>query len=152
MDFWSPEKRSQVMAGVRSRGNRSTELAMVAALKRLEITGWRRHHGIRISARPLSGTRSGVSSIVKPDFVFSLARLVVFVDGCFWHSCPKHRTAPKTNAKFWRDKLAANRRRDQRVSRCLRRAGWTVVRVWEHDIKKAPDACARRILRLTRLG
>lgn len=73
---------------------------------------------------------------VTPDFVFLKQRVAVFVDGCFWHACPKHATKPKNNAAFWRKKLAGNRRRDALVTRTLRRAGWRVVRVWEHQLQR----------------
>jgi len=76
------------------------------------------------------------------DIVFGPARVAVFVDGCFWHSCPMHATRAKANAGFWRSKLSENERRDRDTDRRLRRAGWRVVRVWEHeDVRVA----ARRI-------
>jgi DNA mismatch endonuclease (patch repair protein) len=150
VDILSPQARSERMRKVHSRGNQTTELALRKALQRNKVSGWRRHAAIRLAARMSSRTDGAAASIVRPDFVFSHARVVVFVDGCFWHSCPKHRTAPKNNAQFWQEKLTANRRRDQRVNKCLRRAGWTVVRIWEHDVKASPDICARRILRLIR--
>jgi DNA mismatch endonuclease (patch repair protein) len=77
----------------------------------------------------------------RGDIVFTRKRLVVFIDGCFWHGCPEHATAPKTNAAWWRDKLAANVARDRRVDEQLRLRGWTVLRIWEHE--PATDAVAR---------
>jgi DNA mismatch endonuclease (patch repair protein) len=71
---------------------------------------------------------------VRPDFVFRKARLALFVDGCFWHNCPRHATKPKNNRAFWRRKLSANLKRDKLVNRALRRAGWRVVRIWEHEL------------------
>lgn len=56
--------------------------------------------------------------------------------GCFWHGCPRHGTQPKTNAKFWRNKIATNQARDRRVNSALRGRGWTVIRVWEHELKR----------------
>jgi len=82
---------------------------------------------------------------VKPDFVFRQARLAVFVDGCFWHGCPKHATKPKNNASFWRRKLSANKKRDRLVTRTLRRAGWHVFRIWECLLQKRPQSCIQRI-------
>ena len=73
---------------------------------------------------------------VKPDFVFRQVRLALFVDGCFWHGCPKHATKPRNNAAFWKKKLAGNKTRDRLVNRALRRAGWKVVRVWEHALPR----------------
>ena len=77
------------------------------------------------------------SLTVTPDFVFREMRLALFVDGCFWHGCPKHGTNPKGNAAFWAKKFAANKARDARVNRALRRAGWRVLRVWEHELKQS---------------
>ena len=84
----------------------------------------------------------------KPDFVFRSHRLAVFVDGCFWHGCPLHATSPKTNADFWLKKLAANRTRDRLVSRTLRALGWRVLRIWEHELKRANEP--RLLARLNR--
>lgn len=81
---------------------------------------------------------------VKPDFAFPKLRLAIFVDGCFWHACPIHATKPKNNAAFWREKLAGNRRRDALVTRTLRRAGWRVLRLWEHELARKQEA---RLLR-----
>jgi DNA mismatch endonuclease (patch repair protein) len=72
---------------------------------------------------------------VRPDFVFTARRLAVFVDGCFWHGCPRHGTRPRGNAAFWRAKFRRNRERDRRDTRNLRRAGWKVLRLWEHELK-----------------
>jgi DNA mismatch endonuclease (patch repair protein) len=69
---------------------------------------------------------------VRPDIVFTRAQVAVFVDGCFWHSCPDHGSQPTRNADYWRPKLERNRQRDVLVSRVLRSGGWRVVRVWEH--------------------
>ena len=69
----------------------------------------------------------------RPDIVFTRARIVVQVDGCFWHGCPNHAVAPKANAAWWSTKLAANRERDARNDRALAQEGWLVIRVWEHE-------------------
>ncbi len=72
--------------------------------------------------------------------MFRAAKVVVFVDGCFWHSCPVHGTMPKNNAEWWQQKLEANRRRDADTDLSLRASGWSVVRVWEHeDVRTAAD-------------
>jgi DNA mismatch endonuclease, patch repair protein len=70
----------------------------------------------------------------KPDLVFMRQRVVVFVDGCFWHACPKHATRPKTNAKFWREKIGRNVQRDREVELLLGDRGWVVLRFWEHEV------------------
>jgi DNA mismatch endonuclease (patch repair protein) len=80
---------------------------------------------------------------VKPDFVFRERRLAVFVDGCFWHGCPRHFNKPRNNAAFWRRKIAANQARDRLVNRTLRRMGWRVLRIWEHELTRRDE---RRLL------
>ncbi len=70
---------------------------------------------------------------VRPDVVFTRARLAVFIDGCFWHGCPKHGSQPRTNSQYWEGKLLRNAARDRLVNVALRAYGWTVVRVWEHE-------------------
>jgi DNA mismatch endonuclease (patch repair protein) len=115
------------MSRIRSRGNRDTELRLIAIFREHEITGWRRH-------RPVFG---------RPDFVFPKLRVAVFVDGCFWHGCPQHYNAPSGNAAFWRKKQAANRRRDQLVNRTLRKSGWRVLRIWEHSLPHESRVVAR---------
>jgi DNA mismatch endonuclease (patch repair protein) len=107
------------MAKVRSTGNRSTESRVEAALIDAGITGWVKHPD-------MPG---------KPDFFFPNQKLVVFVDGCFWHGCPKHTRFPQANAEYWRNKIGRNRRRDNRVRRQLRRDHFHVMRIWEHDLK-----------------
>lgn len=69
----------------------------------------------------------------RADIVFGPSRVAVFVDGCFWHSCPEHSSIPKNNREWWVAKLAANTERDERVNTALVDAGWVVVRVWEHE-------------------
>lgn len=82
----------------------------------------------------------------RADIAFTRARVVVFVDGCFWHACPEHGTAARTNADWWAEKLACNVRRDRETDRFLRSAGWTVCRVWEHqDVAESADLVAAAI-------
>jgi DNA mismatch endonuclease, patch repair protein len=145
-DVFTQAKRSEVMSRIRSRGNKDTELALAKLLRRHRITGWRRqttlvvrssrreeaHYSIRKSVRASSPRLLRV----KVDFVFRPVRLALFVDGCFWHGCPRHATKPKNNRAFWRRKLSGNRARDQLVTRTLRRAGWRVLRIWEHELAK----------------
>jgi DNA mismatch endonuclease (patch repair protein) len=117
-DIWCKQKRSEVMSLIRSRGNKATELRLIEIFREYGITGWRRN-------QPLLG---------KPDFTFRCGRVVVFVDGCFWHGCPKCYKRPKSNQAFWDTKIANNRKRDRHVSRELRRLGWHIVRVWQHQL------------------
>jgi DNA mismatch endonuclease, patch repair protein len=131
-DVFTKRKRSDIMSRVRGRGNKATELAMVALLRRHRIAGWRRH------ARMFG----------NPDFVFPKHRLAVFVDGCFWHGCPKHATQPASNRAFWREKLARNKARDRLVTRTLEQRGWFVLRVWQHELKGDFPSCIRHMMSL----
>lgn len=107
--------RSRIMKAIRGSGNRTTEERLASILRRERLSGWRRH-------LKLPGT---------PDFAWPKKCLVVFVDGCFWHGCPRCYRAPATNKSFWRQKLKSNKARDRRVAKELRRMGWRVMRVWE---------------------
>jgi DNA mismatch endonuclease (patch repair protein) len=89
----------------------------------------------RIHLRPVEGLRR------EADIVFTAARLAVFVDGCFWHGCADHRSGAKQNSAWWRSKIEENRRRDADTDERLREAGWTSIRVWEHE--PAQDAAER---------
>ena len=131
LDVFTKGKRSEVMSRIRGRGNKSTELKLLKLFREHGITGWRRH-------QPLTG---------KPDFVFPKERLAIFVDGCFWHGCPRCYIKPKQNAKFWEEKIGGNKRRDRKVSRQLRAEGWSVCRIWECRLKKT-DPVVRRIERM----
>jgi len=119
------------MSRIRGHGNKETELALMKFFRRHHITGWRRHY-------PLFG---------KPDFVFPTLKLAVFVDGCFWHCCPRHSNLPVNNGPFWKRKLDANKRRDRLVSRTLRKKGWRVLRIWEHELSRRHE---KRLLRRIR--
>jgi DNA mismatch endonuclease (patch repair protein) len=79
---------------------------------------------------------------IRPDIVFTRARVAVFVDGCFWHGCHEHGTRPRSNSGYWAAKIEINQTRDRDQTTALERDGWTVVRVWEHE---APDVAASRV-------
>lgn len=81
----------------------------------------------------------------KPDIVFAQHRLLVFIDGCFWHGCPQHYVPPKTRSGYWAPKIQTNKERDKRNEAALLAAGWRIVRFWEHDIEADPEACARKV-------
>ena len=119
-DIFTKAKRSAVMSKIRGRGNKNTELALINLLRKHRINGWRRNQKV----------------FGKPDFLFRQNRLALFVDGCFWHSCPQHCKIPVGNHAFWKKKFAANKARDRRVNRELRKLGWRVIRIWEHDLAK----------------
>jgi len=131
-DVFTKKKRSEVMSRIRGRGNKETEVALAKLMRRNRITGWRRN-------QPVFG---------KPDFIFRRVRLALFVDGCFWHACPKHSNLPVNNRPFWRRKLSTNKKRDHLVIHTLRKTGWTVLRIWEHELtRKNETLLLRRIKR-----
>jgi len=117
-DVFTPKKRSEVMSLIRSAGNRETELVFAKILRREGITGWRRN-------APVFG---------KPDFVFRHNKVAIFVDGCFWHHCPRHGKIPKTRKKYWQKKIFRNVERAKEVNHELRCRGWKVIRVWSCEL------------------
>jgi DNA mismatch endonuclease (patch repair protein) len=119
------------MKAVRQRGTRP-ELELRSAL---HARGLR----YRVDAPPVRGFRR------RADVVLTRAKIAVYVDGCFWHSCPEHATTPKSNQEWWEEKLAANVARDRKTDRDLEELGWAVVRVWEHEDM---EAAAERIAAL----
>jgi len=119
MDAVSPEIRSRVMAKVRSNRNKSTEWRLRASLVRAGVRGW------NLNPADVCG---------KPDFVFRCERLALFVDGCFWHGCVACQRVPSSNMGYWDRKIARNRKRDQTVTMRLRKEGWRVIRIWEHEL------------------
>ena len=129
MDIWTLSKRSEVMSRISGRGNKATEQRLAALLKQAGITGWRRH--LRLPG--------------KPDFSFPKHKVAVFVDGCFWHGCPKCYMRPKTNQKFWDKKHEYDKVHDRRVARQLRQRGWRVIRIWQHSLRKFPNTSLKRI-------
>ncbi|HTB23695.1 MAG TPA: very short patch repair endonuclease [bacterium] len=123
MDKVDSATRSRIMSKIRGEGNKSTEWRVRAWMIGAGIRGWK------------LGSRSDLPG--RPDFIFLDARVVVFVDGCFWHGCElcaRKRKPPQTNAAFWRKKVLTNKLRDRRQSRQLRRLGWVVVRIKEHSL------------------
>lgn len=129
-DVFTKAKRSEVMSRIRGRDNKDTEIALAKLLRRHGIKGWRRYQRL----------------LGKPDFVFRSARVALFVDGCFWHGCPKHSTMPVNNRAFWNRKLSANKVRDRLVTLQLRASGWRVLRIWEHElVRQNADRCIQRI-------
>lgn len=114
--------RSEIMSRIKSTGNKSTEMKFRSALCAAGVSGW--------SIQPeMTG---------HPDIAFIPPRVAVFLDGCFWHGCADHFTAPKTNRAHWVKKIDENRRRDERTLVELIRDSWKVFRIWEHDISDEP--------------
>ncbi|POX44525.1 very short patch repair endonuclease [Streptomyces sp. Ru72] len=118
------------------QGNKGRDTKPELALRRaVHALGLR----YRVSTRPLPHLRR------TADLVFTRARIAVFLDGCFWHGCPEHHTVATSNADYWSSKVEANRRRDRETDRLLGEAGWSVLRVWEHE---DPLAAAARVREL----
>ena len=111
-----PLTRSEIMKRVKQKDS-GAELALRSALHAAGLR-FRLHRRVER---------------VAVDIIFPGPKVAVFVDGCFWHGCPKHATFPKTNQGYWVPKLAENEDRDRRQTQRLRKAGWKVIRVWEHD-------------------
>ncbi|SRR6266536_4037131 len=131
-DFFSPEERSRLMSRIRGRANVSTELKIAGILRAAGIRGWRRH-------LLLPG---------RPDFTFPVQRVCIFVHGCFWHDCPRCKKRSSTRPEYWAEKIEVNRRRDQRVSRDLRKRGYKVIVIWECTLRrKQPVQAVRKLLR-----
>lgn len=133
------ESSSSAASG-RMRSNRSRDTKPELSLRsELHSRGLR----FRVDLKPETSLRT------RADIVFTRARVKVFVDGCFWHGCPEHGTSPRANARFWREKIAANKKRDARATRDLQRHGWAVVRVWEHEATHdAADRVCKAIERM----
>lgn len=94
-----------------------------------------------VDRAPLKGLRR------RADLVFPRSKVAVFVDGCFWHGCPEHHTVSRTNPEYWAEKVRANRKRDHETDRALEDAGWTVIRVWEHEDPQQAADLVDRIVR-----
>lgn len=116
------KKRSKVMSSIRGKHNRSTEICLKMALVRAGVKGWQLH------TKDLPGT---------PDFYFPNPKLAVFVDGCFWHGCPKCGHIPKTRSKFWEAKIKRNKQRDRKKRAELRNMGISTLGIWEHELKSS---------------
>jgi len=108
------------MAAVKSKGNKTTEIKFVKLLRENKITGWRRH----------------VKKFGSPDFIFPQLKIVVFIDGCFWHGCKHHCIMPKSRIDYWDNKIERNKKRDKDVNKYYRKLGWRVIRLWEHRLAK----------------
>lgn len=117
-DIMTPVQRSRCMSKVKSKGTKP-EVLFRKALWSIGIR-YRLH-------QPLPG---------KPDLVISKNKIVIFVDGCFWHQCPRHGSIPKSNSAFWEKKLARNVKRDHDVTQNLEKLGWQVLRFWECEINE----------------
>jgi DNA mismatch endonuclease (patch repair protein) len=128
MDTLTKAQRSHCMSRIKSK-NTQLETLFMGKVRSFRLKGYLLHCN-------LPG---------KPDIYFQRARLAVFVDGCFWHGCPRCYSRPATNKDFWTAKIKKNRRRDATVNRQLRNEGIRIVRFWGHQIKASPDRCAEKM-------
>lgn len=119
-DVFDKTTRSSIMQKVRSQGNKSTELRLITLFRDNGIKGWRRNY-------PVKG---------HPDFIFSNQKVAIFVDGCFWHGHDCRNTRPKENEKYWQEKRERNIQRDEAITNTFKSRGWTVVRIWECELKR----------------
>jgi DNA mismatch endonuclease (patch repair protein) len=127
--------RSRIMQSIQGKSNKSTERVLRLALVRAGISGWRLH------TKDIKGC---------PDFFFAAEKIAVFVDGCFWHGCPKCGHVPRTRSEFWKAKIQRNTNRDRRNTAFLRSKGIRVIRLWEHNLSNAKrlETAVDRISRL----
>lgn len=135
-DVFDNSKRSDIMSSIRSKNNKSTELKLIQILKENGITGWKRNY-------PVKG---------HPDFVFLDKKIAIFVDGCFWHGHDCRNTRPSDNAEYWAKKRERNTKHDKEITALFEHRGWTVIRIWECELKKKNEATLReRLLNLIEL-
>ena len=119
-DIFNKAKRSEIMKKVRSKNNKSTELKLIQIFKENNIHGWRRNYKVK----------------GPPDFVFLNKKIAIFVDGCFWHGHDCRNTKPKDNQEYWDKKRERNMKHDKEITEYFENRGWTVIRIWECELKK----------------
>ncbi len=119
-DIFDKKKRKLIMQHVRSSGNKSTEIKLIDIFKKYKIKGWKRHYQVK----------------GHPDFVFLKRKIAVFVDGCFWHGHDCRNTHPSDNREYWEKKRNRNIYHDIEITTLFKTRGWTVIRIWECELKK----------------
>lgn len=119
-DTFDKVTRSSIMRAVKSKNTKSTELVLIKLFKENHITGWRHNYDVK----------------GHPDFVFLKERVAIFVDGCFWHGHDCRNTRPADNAEYWAKKRARNMQHDKEVTQLFEHRGWTVIRIWECELRK----------------
>ncbi len=119
-DIFDKSDRSDIMRKVKARGNKSTELRLIQIFQNNGITGWRRNYCVK----------------GHPDFVFPNKRVAIFVDGCFWHGHDCRNTRPEDNKDYWQKKRERNIRHDEDINVLFISRGWTILRIWECELKK----------------
>lgn len=125
-DIFDKKTRSKIMSSIRSKHTKP-ELMLKKELRK---------HGFSYQPQ-LFG---------KPDFANRRKKIAIFVDGCFWHKCPKCYQEPASRRRYWLPKIENNTKRDRKVNKTLKKAGWTVLRVWEHEVKKNPAKLLKKCL------
>lgn len=128
VDNLSKEKRSRVMTSIRGK-NTKPEIAIRKLL-------WRKGIRYRIHNKSIFGT---------PDISIKKDKVAIFIDGCFWHACKKCYKEPTTNPKFWREKINGNKKRRVKVISVLKKDGWKILQIWEHDVKSDALSVVRKI-------
>lgn len=123
-DVFSKEDRSAIMRSVKSKNTKSTELTMIKLFKENHITGWRHNYNVK----------------GHPDFVFLNKKVAIFVDGCFWYGHDCRNTRPSENSEYWAKKRERNVRHDKEINVLFEKRGWTVLRIWECELKKKNQA------------
>ena len=119
-DVFDKSARSEVMRAVKGKNPKSTELTLIKLFKENHITGWRHSDNVK----------------GHPDFVFLNKRIAIFVDGCFWHGHDCRNTRPADNAEYWAKKREKNILHDKQITAMFKGRGWTVIRIWECELKK----------------
>jgi len=128
-DVLTPKQRKYNMSRIRGK-NTNPEKKIRKLLWSQGIRGYRIHYNL----------------LGKPDLVFIRKKIVIFIDGCFWHKCPLCFHEPNTRNEFWMNKINSNVERDLKISKKLKEDGWTVLRFWEHEIIKEPDSVIKKII------
>ncbi len=127
-DVMTPQQRRKAMQ--HNRGRTGPERALASLL-------WQK--GFRYLTADGYREKCGKRFLGQPDLIFTRKRVVVFVDGCFWHGCRRCHDFEADCDEFWRDKIETNVKRDERVTTQLERQGWAVIRIWEHDVRTKDD-------------
>jgi len=117
-DKVSPKKRSQIMSKIKSKNTR-LENKIISDL-------WKRGFRFRRNVASLTG---------KPDIAIKKYKIVIFIDSCFWHGCPRHCRMPSSNRTYWEKKIKRNKERDREVTNFYKEKGWHILRIWEHELK-----------------
>ncbi|HBR21063.1 MAG TPA: very short patch repair endonuclease [Nitrospiraceae bacterium] len=130
-DVLTKKQRSYNMSRIKGRDTKP-EIRFRKLLFKKGLRGYRLHYRL----------------LGKPDIVFPNRKIIIFIDGCFWHKCPMCFIKPETRTEFWMKKINSNVKRDRKVNKILTNEGWTVLRFWEHDIKQEPERIISELLAL----